>query len=564
MKKRLILIFSLIAILCMGTLSSCASASKAEIKETPLYLLDLFEEDCLGVDLAFFDGINDIPYISMEDAKDIMISLFITIGENNYDLEYEVVDNVVVLTRENGFIATVDFDDNTIGFLDYDAFLRINDSKDLIDIVSFSGYNEYGEAHLFKRSDSSFEIYGNDVQFDLGKYEIEFKKSGNNFYIPFQTFGDVFLAPYNYFTLYNGESAFIAAGSIDEIALEYYTDNVPEERSYDLTKFTYDELCFVLDNYYGLKDQHEIDNFSDFFIKCNLSMDLTAADPQYFSQALADLCYQYFDDIHSSFGSRGYMSIYEPDTNYGPSWISSNLNDARNALAREKYYPDGPKPYEEVGNTAYITFDNFYASGMDYYEEDAAENLDDTISLMIYSLNQIKREGSPIENVVLDLSNNLGGHCDAAAFVIGTFLGDGSISVQNTLSGSMVTQNFQVDANLDREFDEEDNLMDYNLFCLISPTSFSCGNLVPSVFKESHIVTLIGQTTGGGACVIQNLSTADGNVFSISGPQRLAYTKNGAFYDIDQGVEPDFNIANPELLYDRQYMTNYINGLMGK
>ena len=47
MKKRLILIFSLTAILCMGTLSSCASASKAEIKETPLYLLDLFEEDNL-------------------------------------------------------------------------------------------------------------------------------------------------------------------------------------------------------------------------------------------------------------------------------------------------------------------------------------------------------------------------------------------------------------------------------------------------------------------------------------------------------------------------------------
>jgi hypothetical protein len=42
---------------------------------------------------------------------------------------------------------------------------------------------------------------------------------------------------------------------------------------------------------------------------------------------------------------------------------------------------------------------------------------------------------------------------------------------------------------------------------------------------------------------------------------RLAFTKNGSFYDIDQGAEPDFTIAFPETFYDREGLTDYINNL---
>ena len=104
---------------------------------------------------------------------------------------------------------------------------------------------------------------------------------------------------------------------------------------------------------------------------------------------------------------------------------------------------------------------------------------------------------------------------------------------------------------------------DYNLFCLTSPKSFSCGNLVPSVLKNSHLVTILGQTSGGGSCVVRPLTTADGSIFQISGSMRLAYMKNGSFYDIDQGVEPDFIIPTPKQFYDREYLTGYINELIG-
>ena len=78
------------------------------------------------------------------------------------------------------------------------------------------------------------------------------------------------------------------------------------------------------------------------------------------------------------------------------------------------------------------------------------------------------------------------------------------------------------------------------------------------------MVTILGQTSGGGACVVTSMTSADGCTFTISGIKRLAYTKNGSFYDIDRGVEPDHEISDIDLIYDREYMTEYINKLMGK
>ena len=125
----------------------------------------------------------------------------------------------------------------------------------------------------------------------------------------------------------------------------------------------------------------------------------------------------------------------------------------------------------------------------------------------------------------------------------------------------MSTSVYRADVNLDRSFDDRDTVEDKNLYCLISPVSFSCGNLVPAAMKSSQKVTLLGKTSGGGSCVVQPLSTASGAVFQISSAQRMSFLKNGSFYDIDQGVEPDYYIDRIEHFYDRNALTDYINHL---
>ena len=246
----------------------------------------------------------------------------------------------------------------------------------------------------------------------------------------------------------------------------------------------------------------------------------------------------------------------------GSAMVALDEQSRRYGAAREKLLGDYSL-YQEVGNTAYITFDEFRsASASAYY--DALEGGDapiDTISLIIYAHSRIYREGSPIENVVIDLSNNTGGSVNAAAFVISWFLGKAEISVKDTFTSAMSTGVYQADVNLDRKFDLYDNCSEKNLYCLISPASFSCGNSVPAAFKASGKVTLLGRPSSGGSCTVQFLSTAWGTSFDISGSNRMSFTKNGSFYDIDQGVEPDFVLSRPESFYDREKLTDYINQL---
>ena len=173
------------------------------------------------------------------------------------------------------------------------------------------------------------------------------------------------------------------------------------------------------------------------------------------------------------------------------------------------------------------------------------------------------RENSPIINVVLDLSCNTGGSIPAAVYTLCWFLGESRVSVYNTFTGAQSTMFYKADINMDHVQDEQDTLAGrgLNLFCLISPVSFSCGNLVPWAFKESGNVTLLGRTSGGGSCVVFPITTAWGTTLQISGARRIAFVKNGSYYYVDRGVEPDYVIHTYEHYYNRDTLTEYIQSL---
>jgi C-terminal processing protease CtpA/Prc len=159
------------------------------------------------------------------------------------------------------------------------------------------------------------------------------------------------------------------------------------------------------------------------------------------------------------------------------------------------------------------------------------------------------------------LTLNGGGDSTTASFVMSMFLGKADVCLEDTLTGAFMNESFCCDANLDGVFDDKDSLTDYRLFCLTSPCSFSCANLVPSILKNSQKVKTIGMATGGGACVVMPVALADGTIIRISGNRRLGYIKNGSVYDIDRGVEPDYPITTFDRLFDRAELTKYIRGL---
>jgi C-terminal processing protease CtpA/Prc len=216
--------------------------------------------------------------------------------------------------------------------------------------------------------------------------------------------------------------------------------------------------------------------------------------------------------------------------------------------------------YQKVGNTAYVTFDSFTLARSGNYQQDLAQPLGDTIAI-ISAVHQAIIADEEIENVVLDLSCNGGGAVDAAIYTIAWMLGYCDFSIVNSITNSKSTITYKADVNYDHEFDEADSISNKNLYCLISPVSFSCGNLVPALLKASSNVTIVGKTSTGGGCVVRHGVTADGTTFNISNSKQFATVKNGTYYSVDHGVEPDIPLTKIESFYDRAGLAEYLNGL---
>lgn len=553
-------------------------------KDMTWYMCDMEDTRTQPV---YFVGDSDVPYVSLEDLAELypyLMKNYIHVGndEIEYGLSYSRDGNTGTLTRTDGdpYPMTVDCDSDTITFFDYDAFIRLQSDRVLIDVLDADSSHSDEEISLFRRvPEGSYERYGDPLVLDAGSYGIDLVSDETGVYIPIQTFSD-FLLSVKYVNLYyNGDAVFFMkykdigeglTGTRTPFGELYYS--APKrEISKAMGEFSYNELCMAFDNLYGLKEIHDIKNFDDLAQQAGVREILMGSDPNAADEALYNIIFMHLDDIHSTFGSEsawsrdGLAKELLDKVSVGRCYRESILQGKAYTKAREEVYPDGVPAYQEVGNTAYITFDHFepIPDGVDYYKDPPTEDATDTIGIMIYAYSRIMRKDSPVENVVLDISCNGGGDADTAIFVISAFLGDGYGSLKNTMTGALATAVYNVDINLDGKFDENDRgLTGKKRFCLTTVNSFSCGNFVPCVFKNSNAVTLIGKTSGGGSCCVLPLTTAYGTLFRISGPSRLAFTKNGSFYDIDQGAEPDFVIPTPEQFYDREKLTEYVNDLL--
>ena len=161
----------------------------------------------------------------------------------------------------------------------------------------------------------------------------------------------------------------------------------------------------------------------------------------------------------------------------------------------------------------------------------------------------------------MDLSCNSGGYVDAGVYVIAWMLGYCDFHIANPNTNSFSTTTYTIDANFDGVFDKNDSIADKNLYCIISPLSFSCSNSVAAWLKESGKVTLIGNTTGGGACAVQFMSAADGSLFAFSTSYLETVFSNGSYYGIDRGIDPHIYLTKLENYFDRDALTEYINNL---
>jgi hypothetical protein len=534
----------------------------------PFYIDDA--DTGMTFDLYFVDGAKDLPYVDTDFFLELLNG-FLGNESTGDVFTMETEESVVTITRTNSMISasgpmTMDFDNDMIEFSDYNLFIQAPGTSTIMDTVNLNVFNEKGEPVLLKKIDTgAITRLGSELDFPLRDYGIDLIAQDGKYLIPLQTISDLFLAPRSMGDFYFNGQALIKSSDIRDCSDLYYSATTGE-RSEALTKYGYGELCMMLDYFYGFRDTHKIDSFDELFKNVGLKENLIGNDVVEADGSIYRLISDFLQDGHSGWHAFSYLSgsIDYKATDAAKERVFDHLN--RQQEARNNYYPDGVPGYEEIGNTAYITFDHFFHESMDgedYYSVESPQDFSDsdTIGLIIKAHELINRENSPIENVVLDLSANTGGMDNAAVFVISWFLGDASLSQTDNMTGAMCTSTYRADVNRDRIFDEKDTIADKNLFCLISPCSFSCGNLVPCVFKDSGRVTILGRTSGGGSCSVMSVSSAWGTSFQISSNQRMSFLKNGSFYDVDRGADPDFILTSPEKYYDRKALTDYINNI---
>ena len=539
-----------------------------------------------GTARAYFkEGAEDIPYVNIEE----LCNYYFTV-------EYPEKYKVLITSNNNNYTSTVliDLTKRKIYFSNYDHYISQfyggSSKKLFFDLASV-------QENDFIKIEKSFNSWGAPIEVNFSGFE-DFVLCAEidgklNYYVSLNTFGNLFT---NYRYVYNGKEEYGIDEIINKIGNFYRFDEGTGKkmRSSALTDFTYNELCINLDLNYGLKELHgnKFDCFDSYFEYVGLKSKLLNPDPEIFCKAIWDLCEAYFSDNHSNFKLVSYYCGYDIAKKFAERVETGDENLLTGESLGKKielYYTARQNVYGENvpglefsddGKTAIVRFDHYTRSGasdlnaiINETNQKLGKKTEDICDLIkknyiaiyadidteyyLYCVNKMIKENPEVENVILDMSNNTGGSCRTAVATLAWMLGEVQTNITNSITGAKCSSVYVCDINADGKFDENDTIKDKKLFCLISPASFSCGNMVPAMLKSSDRVVLLGETSGGGSACVYDTMAADSTTFRISSRYVMSENKNGSNYDIDKGIEPHVRLQ-PETLYNKKKICSIV------
>ena len=549
------------------------------------------KENLQGIDCLYFkEGAEDIPYVNIEE----LCNYYFTV-------EYPEKYKVLITSKNNNYTSTVliDLTKRKIYFSNYDHYISqfySESSKLFFDLANV-------QENDFIKIEKSFNSWGAPIEVNFSGFE-DFVLCAEidgklNYYVSLNTYGNLFTAFKS--VVYNGKEVY----SVNKIINNNGFDNAKEFYRFDegtgkkmrssaLTNFTYNELCINLDLNYGLKELHgnKFDCFDSYFEYVGLKSKLLNPDPEIFCKAIWDLCEAYFSDNHSNFKFASYYCGYDIAKKFAERVETGDENLLTGESLGKKielYYTARQNAYIENipglefsndGKTAIVRFDNYTTSGdsdlnaiiketnleLGKTTEDICNSIKENYTAIqkdikteyyLYCVNKMIKKNPKVENVILDMSNNTGGSCRTAVATLAWMLGEVQTNITNSITGAKCSSVYVCDINADGKFDENDTIKDKKLFCLISPASFSCGNMVPAMLKSSDRVVLLGETSGGGSAVVYETMAADSTIFNISSRYVIKENKNGSNYDIDKGIEPHVRLQ-PETLYNKEKICSIV------
>ena len=530
-------------------------------------------EDGGTVTLRYYEDMPDVPYISVADYHHLMLpgsSFSVTMtGGGQY-----------VLTNANG-TATVDTRMETLTSPDHEAFAN------MMDLAQPGMPNVLYDESPFVRYASIERLTPTQtVAFDYGGYGIDLRGDGSAVYFPLATINDFYTDAEMRHAAFNGEKIVVVADAyhsdIDELDPTYWAPLRKETRSAGMAEFNYRNLCFTLDHYFGypgrayleesmhsagldkaLQEEGEAGqqtrrllrstNTCEFLVGMTLLGNLlddaghtripliSALCKDAAFKSRYDLVLQAeLEQFKTTFPDYGRLT--EKDCQF---WADRSGHE----LQRKEKYGAGVY-YVKHGNTAVCVFDSFMSYVLDQWRafyngsgpRPTIESCpDDDFVILLDALDRAEADPE-VENFILDISCNTGGSSDIVVAITSLMTNQSYFHFENTLMNRRSTAWFDIDRNFDGKFDAADRDVKYhlNFAVLESATSFSCGNLLPSLLKDQGVL-IMGETSGGGSCCVEMRSTADGYDYRLSSYHGRLF--NAAGENIDPGVTPHVAIA---------------------
>lgn len=517
-----------------------------------------------NVDAYFLDDI-DAPYLKIED----MVKGRITkAGDLGFPIpDYKLNYGEGVLT------ATQTYNDNEYSIV-FDANKDIIYSDHYLDAVDIFHDNlplditGADTSPIVKSVSEKRESPTVHTEFNLKERNIDLYAYDGTVLVPLLVLNPIFCLVGEKDFAYNGKALFLssALGFMGGSTTPYFSYSESEkniERNKSTTEFMTNGLFWSLDTFYGRLEETNFSSFEQFAHYIGVYDELTSPMPVTFFAGVAELITK-IDDIHSGmleasplagnrWGNdnvdaevkksffktndlwRGYRNI-----NYGD--IVGNL-----AIKRSEANLDGPGTFNYNGDTCFIRFDLFarLANSSVFLENhqvaDATPSAN-TYNLFYNAFKDLKANHPEVKNIVIDESMNAGGDATTLIELAGFLMSTVTITIRNSITKEIFDYKYKVDTNYDGVYDDADlQAKDYKVYCLTSPASFSCGNLFPTILKQSGAGKIIGQTSGGGCCSILYMSSALGDVFTLSSPTCLgSKLDDGSFISNDAESPPIF------------------------
>ena len=465
----------------------------------------------------------------------------------------------IYLDSEENIISFENFDLVNLFSIENDSPLGVIDEKSTRDYVDVSGSTYHG---------------GKTVTLNLADYELDIIEQNNRVYVPFFLINNVFFVNTYYSPVcFNGAAFYLLdmvegvcgldGGSSTYMKNYYHGKFSGAERNDLFIHDNFKAFMFQLDHFYGFHDER-MAPFEEYLTENypDIITSLQSKDHTTYTDAVNKILDGVIGDGHTNSGSAS--TVFGTGSVYGSYYSSERTNQLHSAYYQcSNLRSNAGIVTDEVrysGNTAILSFDGFIHSN----EKLTKYNIDykrysDGFALFHYVFGQLANK-SNIENVIFDLTCNGGGDTNALIPMLGFLTDKVELTMYNPLSQLAGDLSYKVDTNLDGKYDENDNYAGkYNFFVLTSNYSFSCANLFTKICKDSHLATIIGQQSGGGACVVSYTATPDGKPFRISGNMRDGYKENPVAHD-DYGVIVDYQLSI-ENFYNDSKLADFVSNL---